>query len=130
MAHIFVIDDDPLFREGLEISLEVQGHSVRGADCAEDAFMMISAERPDVVVSDILSPTDHGIAALREISRRWPDLPIIVMSGGGKVDDDLSAWARALGAVTAFAKPFEIKELSKAILDLMAQTDQTQGGSP
>ncbi len=120
MARVFVIDDDPLFREGLEISLEVQGHDIRGADCAEDAFAMISADQPDVVVSDILSPTDEGIAALRELTKRWPHIPVIVMTGGGKVDDDLSAWARSLGAAAAFAKPFEIKDLSQAIGDLLA----------
>jgi DNA-binding NtrC family response regulator len=127
MARVFVIDDDPLFREGLEISLEVQGHNVRGADCAEDAFKMISADQPDVVVSDILSPTDHGIAALRELTQRWPLVPVIVMTGGGKVDDDLSAWARSLGAAAAFAKPFEIKDLSQAIADLLATAPEKVG---
>ncbi|MBL8630604.1 MAG: response regulator [Rhodospirillaceae bacterium] len=125
MARVFVIDDDPLFREGLELSLEVQGHTVRGADCVEDAIAMMSADQPDVVVSDILSPTEHGIAVLRDISQRWPDLPVIVMSGGGKVDNDLSAWARSLGAVMGFNKPFETKDLSKAIVEIASRS----GGS-
>ena len=120
MARIFIIDDDPLFREALELSLEVHGHDVRGADTAKTAFEMINADPPDVVVSDILMPTSDGIEVLREMTVRWPLIPVIVMSGGGKVDhDDLLVWARSLGAASAFAKPFEIKELSNAITELL-----------
>ncbi len=119
MANVLIIDDDPLFLEALEASLLVHGHNVRCAETAKNGFQHITDHPPDVVVSDILMPTADGLEVLREIKKRWPTIPVIVMSGGGKVDyDDILDWAKSLGASAAFAKPFEISALSDAIKDL------------
>lgn len=121
MPNVLVIDDEPLFREGLELNLELLGHVVRSAETATEAFAMIIDATPDIVVSDILMPTSDGIEVLREIKKRWPQLPVIVMSGGGKVDaDDLLTWARDFGAEAAFSKPFEIRGLSDTISAIVA----------
>jgi DNA-binding NtrC family response regulator len=116
MSSILIIDDEPLFLESLELTLQALGHDVFSASSASEAFALMAEKPPDVVVSDILMPTSDGLEVLRKIKECWPSLPVIVMSGGGKVDtDDLLSWARSFGAAGAFAKPFDIKALSATI---------------
>jgi DNA-binding NtrC family response regulator len=121
LPNVLIIDDEPLFREALEASLLTLGHDVRSAENAHTGFQMISEHAPDVVVSDILMPTADGIEVLREIKKRWPTIPVIVMSGGGKVDyGDILTWAKSLGASAAFGKPFDMHALSDTITELAA----------
>lgn len=121
MVRILIIDDDPLVGATLESGLENLGHDVRAAGHGAEALSMMALDLPDIVVTDILMPVMDGIEVLREVRKRWPALPVIVISGGGRIPGiDLLAAATQLGATETFSKPLSIKQLSQAIMRICA----------
>jgi DNA-binding NtrC family response regulator len=116
MARVIVIDDDLLVGATLEGTLQSLGHQVRLANHGADAMTMIALDKPDVVVTDTLMPAMDGIEVLREVKRRWPELPVIMISGGGRIPGiDLLDAAAQLGAAATFAKPLSFDLLSGTI---------------
>ncbi|MEP7216388.1 MAG: response regulator [Anaerolineaceae bacterium] len=78
---ILVVDDDDPVRVMLARLLRTQGYSVRQAANAEKAREELNAQRPDLVISDIVMPGESGIELRRTIAERWPALPVILISG-------------------------------------------------
>ena len=78
---ILVVDDDDPVRVMLSRLLRTQGYSVRQAANAEKAREALDDERPDLVISDIVMPGESGIELRRSIAERWPELPVILVSG-------------------------------------------------
>jgi len=85
--------------------------------------MRAQKEEPaDLVVTDIFMPEMDGIATIMEFRKRYPDVKIISISGGGRqVTGDYLSRAKLLGADRTFSKPFDREELITAIKDLLRQ---------
>ncbi|QEE27972.1 response regulator [Terriglobus albidus] len=78
---VLVVDDDPLLRELGSALLENQGYEVR---CAEDGFEGLAALKqslPDIIISDLRMPNMSGFEFLSVVRRRFPLIPVIVISG-------------------------------------------------
>ena len=78
---ILVVDDDPLIRNLAQQLLKSQGYEVLGA---EDGFAGLSALKrslPDVIISDLRMPNMNGFEFLSVVRRRFPCVPVIVISG-------------------------------------------------
>lgn len=78
-----LVDDHPIFREGLKLLFELHGypHVVGEASTANDAYELVSATRPDVVVLDLVFPEGaNGIAVAQEILQRNPSQRILFLS--------------------------------------------------
>ncbi len=117
MASIVLIDDDPDVRRAIRRVLEQAGHSVLALDNGKAALASIEAEPPDLVITDMLMPDMDGVEVIGEVGSAAPGLPIIAVSGGGRVPISLLLdTAGGLGAVHTLAKPFEMQEL----LDMVA----------
>lgn len=78
---ILVIDDDDPVRVMLARLLRTQGYAVLQAAHAEGARTILESSCPDLVISDIVMPGKSGIELRRDIGDRWPDLPVILISG-------------------------------------------------
>lgn len=78
---ILVVDDDDPVRVMLARLLRTQGYSVSQAANAEKARVALDDQRPDLVISDIVMPGESGIELRRSIAERWPELPVILISG-------------------------------------------------
>jgi len=123
MTDVLLIDDDELLRGTLEQGLAQHGHVVRTTGDGAAALAMIAAAPPDVLVSDMLMPRTDGVEVLREVRRRWPALPVVIMSGGGMMPQaDLLTMARALGATETLTKPVRIAALS-ALIDRLSKRE-------
>ena len=121
VANILVIDDEAPMRRFVALALEKQGHAVaEAADGAE--ALKIMAERPvDLVITDLLMPEMDGVDVLSSIRKGGHTMPVIAMSGGGKVDSkSYLEVARALGAFATIAKPFELEHLLATVRDAIA----------
>jgi DNA-binding NarL/FixJ family response regulator len=81
---VVIAEDAVLLREGLRRVLTDAGLDVAGvAGDADDLLRLVSASRPDVVLTDIRMPpaqTTEGLQAALEIRRRWPGTAVIVLS--------------------------------------------------
>ncbi len=116
MAHLLVIDDNPEFREILRRHLETNGHSVTLAVNGEQGLELLGRGHFDIVLTDILMPQRDGVEVLREAKRRWPDLPVIAISGGGWIGaTELLSMAERLGADKVLQKPVRRDDLIKAV---------------
>ncbi|MEO7600319.1 MAG: response regulator [Opitutus sp.] len=114
---ILVVDDQPIMREVVCQILEDAGHQVRDAGEGQEALRKLSAERFDLVVTDIVMPEMDGIELIGELRRRYPEIRVIAMSGGSErfpLKDGLGI-ARRLGAGVTLTKPFLPEQLVEAV---------------
>lgn len=116
MAHILVIDDNPEFRDILRAHLETNGHRVTLAENGERGVAVLESTEIEMVLTDILMPQRDGVEVLRECKKRWPDLPVIAISGGGWIGaGELLGMAERLGADQVLQKPVRRDDLIRAV---------------
>ncbi len=116
MAKILLVEDDNLVRDMLTQILERAKHTVIGAANGEEATECLKKDTPDIMVTDIIMPKKSGITLISEVRNRHPNMEIIAISGGGRLDPtgylDLS---ESLGASVSFEKPVDNTALLMAI---------------
>src|SRR5438105_1076524 len=112
---IALVDDHPLFREGLRaILMPVRGFEIVGeAGEARDAYALVEQLQPDVVVIDVALPGQNGIVATRELLRRDPRLRILILSM--HLEEDYVAQALAAGALGYALKDQSSESVMEAI---------------
>ena len=86
MAKILVIDDSEDLCSVLSAQLSRAHHSTETAENGEEGLSRCEREPFDLVLLDIWMPKVDGITALKILRERWPNLPVIVMSGGLEPD--------------------------------------------
>ncbi len=86
---LLIIDDHPLFRDGLAALLRQASpdNVVTPASSAEDALELADEQIFDAVFMDLMMPGLSGEAAVREFARRHPELPVIVLSSSESASD-------------------------------------------
>jgi CheY-like chemotaxis protein len=109
MAFVLVVDDDPVFREIAREILIEGGHEVATAEDGVKALKAVEARPPDLAVVDMLMPNRDGIETLGDLRRRWPEVKVIIVSGGARLLDrgPLLNSARGLGADATLGKPLD-----------------------
>jgi DNA-binding response OmpR family regulator len=113
---VLVIDDDVELLRLLTEGLARAGYEVDGAIDGRRGCQRVLAGAPDVVVVDIVMPTQEGIESIVAIRAARPDTRIVAMSGGGRIGPCfLLDLARHLGADATIAKPFRRAALIEAI---------------
>ena len=110
MADIVVIEDDPSFRRVLAKILVREGHAVREAADGGEGVVLCRRKCPDLVITDLVMPDQEGIETILQLSREYPSLPVLAISGYVHATRYLEA-AIALGAVASLPKPFTKREL-------------------
>src|SRR5690348_2080611 len=119
MAKILVIDDDEIFRALVAEVLGVQGHRVLAAEDGEAGMSLVAAERPDLILLDLMMPKVHGYGVLEQI-RSKPQLghPKIIVSSAKSYETDIRR-AKSFGADRYLIKPYKPAELVKIVDELL-----------
>jgi phosphoserine phosphatase RsbU/P len=104
-SRILTIDDEPLVREILTAYLEDSGFEVSEAGDGQTGIEKIRHEPPDLVLCDLRMPGVDGLQVLATVTREFPELPILVVSGMGGISDVIQALK--LGAWDYVTKPIE-----------------------
>lgn len=117
MAQILLVDDEPMLRRTLRTMLEKAGHAVTEAADGQQALMMFTAARPDLVLTDIVMPNREGVETIGEMRLRDASVPIIAMSGGGSSTNGelFLSLAHHLGASQTLSKPIRQAALLEAV---------------
>ncbi len=100
---VLVADDELISRESLKMLLENLDFLVMTAKDGEEAWQVFLQDRPDIVFSDLKMPKLDGFELLSRISTENPEVPIIILSGAGTMDNVLKALR--LGAWDYLTKP-------------------------
>jgi len=109
MADILVADDEKGIREGVQATLECEGHDVRLARNGEEALAAYRERRPDLLLLDVMMPKKNGYDVISRIRREDPSLQVIFLSAKTREDDKVLGLN--LGADDYIAKPFKPMEL-------------------
>lgn len=116
MGKILLVEDDELVRDMLAQVLTRASHEVVTATNGEEAAEVLKTIKPDLMVTDIIMPKKSGITLISEVKNKHPNMEIIAISGGGRLDPmgylDLS---ESLGATVSFEKPIDNSALLMAI---------------
>lgn len=121
MSSILVIDDDTQVLDVMSEMLRLEGYQVAVAENGQRAVEEIQAKSFDLVITDLIMPEKEGLETITDIRRHCGDLPIIAISGGGRVGPtDYLETARFIGADATLAKPFGRQELISAVSALLA----------
>jgi len=102
---ILIVEDDCALREALKETLEISGWQVACVGDGLDAVAWLESRRPGLVISDVKMARMDGRALLDQIKRRWPQLPVLLMTAYGTIEQAVEV-IRA-GACDYLVKPFE-----------------------
>ncbi len=123
MARVLVIDDEQLVLATLNGILSRAGYEVLTARDGAQGLATLESHAVDLVITDIIMPEKEGIEIIVELRQQRPNLPIIAISGGGRMNQvDILAIAEKLGANEVFAKPVQPAALCAAVARLLNRT--------
>ncbi len=120
MARIVLVDDTDILRETLEVTLQRAGHEIIGAASGLGIERIVAQHKADLVIIDMLMPDRDGVETVMALRRRYPELRLIAMSGGGSRGNLDLGVARKLGVSATIAKPFEPGELVELVSGVLA----------
>ena len=116
---ILVIDDESALREILSQVLTDAGYRVVCAENGKEASRALATSAFDVVLTDVIMPEKDGMQVISEVRKKFPEVRIIAMSGGGHVSrDQYLKIAKGLGAHAILEKPFANQKLLDTIQEV------------
>jgi DNA-binding response OmpR family regulator len=118
---ILVVDDETTLRETLVDALETEGFRVVAAADGREALAVFRAERPDLILLDVMLPELSGVEVCR-IIRAESSVPIVMLTAKDSELDKVVGLE--LGADDYVTKPFSIRELSARIRALFRRSEQ------
>ncbi len=123
---ILVVEDETTLRETLVEALEAEGFRVFGAADGREALSRFRADKPDLVLLDLMLPELSGIEVCR-IIRAESGVPIVMLTAKDSELDKVVGLE--LGADDYVTKPFSLRELSARIRALFRRSDQLAAAS-
>jgi DNA-binding response OmpR family regulator len=124
---ILVVEDEPTLRETVVDALEAEGFRVLAAADGRAALIAFRAERPDLVMLDLMLPELSGIEVTR-IIRAESGVPILMLTAKDSELDKVVGLE--LGADDYVTKPFSVRELSARIRALFRRSEQAAVEGP
>ena len=117
MSSILVVDDEEQIRRLICETLERAGYHVTEARDGKEALLLHRLAPADLVIMDILMPDQDGLETTVALRQEFPDVKIIVITGGSDMIGILNYLdvATMLGAHRTLQKPFEMKTLLETI---------------
>ncbi|WP_010164245.1 response regulator [Sphingomonas sp. PAMC 26617] len=114
---ILLVEDEDMVRAVAERALSRQGYTVLTAENGEAALELLAVNpRPDLLISDVMMPLMDGPTMVRHARARYPDLPILFMSGYA---EETLRKSINLDNVAFLAKPFSVQQLAEATREVL-----------
>lgn len=85
--NVLIIDDSEIIRDIVEENLASAGFTIIKAPDGKTGLKALKQNKTDIVVTDIVMPPPDGLKVLETVKRNYPQIPVIVLSGLGKIED-------------------------------------------
>ena len=127
-ANIWVIDDDRSIRWVLEKALSQEGFAARCFEDGDEALNELEegVAQPDVLISDVRMPGTDGLRMLRILQRKFPELPVIIMTAHSDLDSAVASYQG--GAFEYLPKPFDVDEAVALVKRALRHRAEQNGG--
>lgn len=118
---VLVVEDDPMQRRLLDRMLTAGGWKVLTAPDGEAGVRVATADRPDIVVLDVMMPTLNGFQTCRRLkgADATRNIPVIILTSKDQPTDEF--WAKEVGADAFMNKPADLPTLM-ALLDRLTES--------
>jgi DNA-binding response OmpR family regulator len=118
-ANVLLVDDDPVILKLLQVNFEMEGFHVSTANDGVEGLEKARAERPDIVLLDIMMPRMDGLEVTRALKGdpETKDIPIILLSAKAQASDIQAG--KDIGADDYLTKPFDPLELLDRVNELL-----------
>jgi two-component system, NtrC family, response regulator AtoC len=118
---ILVVDDEPNLRRVLSAQLDRDGYDVHTAEDGEQGLAILEEHHIDLVITDLRMPKVDGMALLRRALELDPDLPVVMITAHGTVDNAVEALKT--GAFDYITKPFDQAEVRAIVRKALRTRD-------
>jgi DNA-binding NtrC family response regulator len=125
-VHILLVDDEVEFLAATATALKRRGFRVSTAPDGDSALRLIQDEIIDVAILDLKMPGISGNELFRIIKRRWPEIPVIMLTGHGSVQNAFKSSRE--GVVEYLAKPCDIEKLASVARKVVAERSSLSQG--
>lgn len=115
---VLVVDDEVGVCELIGDALSMHGHHVTCRENGVEALDFLAGHEVDVVFLDIRMPKGDGLTALKKMRKRWPSLPVVMITGCNQrevIDQSLQ-----MGPLACLVKPFSMRD----VLDILGVLDE------
>lgn len=119
-SKVLVVDDDPILVRLVSQSLRDEGLQVISAENGLIGLRRVYADRPDVVILDVMMPEMDGWEMLQQLRELGNQIPIVMLSAKGDLEDRLQGLT--LGADDYVPKPFDMEELMLRVRNLLRRS--------
>jgi two-component system KDP operon response regulator KdpE len=127
-ANVLVVDDEPLLRKSIRVSLTANGFAVDEAETGGEAIRTVQRRPFDLVLLDVNMPGMTGLEACQQIRTGFPRMGIIMVTVRDEEDDKVQALNA--GADDYITKPFRVRELIARLGAVLRRMRAERGEEP
>jgi two-component system OmpR family response regulator len=121
--NVLVVDDEAVLAEMVSMALRYEGWNIATASDGSSAIASARAQRPDVVVLDVMLPDMSGLDVLHKLREDNPQLPVLLLTAKDAVEDRIAGLTA--GGDDYVTKPFSIEEVVLRLRALLRRTGVT-----
>jgi two-component system OmpR family response regulator len=121
--NVLVVDDEAVLAEMVSMALRYEGWTISTAGDGSAAIAAARAQRPDVVVLDVMLPDMSGLDVLHKLREENPQLPVLLLTAKDAVEDRIAGLTA--GGDDYVTKPFSIEEVVLRLRALLRRTGVT-----
>ena len=121
--NVLVVDDEAVLAEMVSMALRYEGWNIATAGDGSAALAAARAQRPDVVVLDVMLPDMSGLDVLHKLREENPQLPVLLVTAKDSVEDRIAGLTA--GGDDYVTKPFSIEEVVLRLRALLRRTGVT-----
>lgn len=121
--NVLVVDDESVLAEMVSMALRYEGWNIATASDGASAIASARAQRPDVVVLDVMLPDMSGLDVLHKLREENPQLPVLLLTAKDAVEDRIAGLTA--GGDDYVTKPFSIEEVVLRLRALLRRTGVT-----
>jgi two-component system, OmpR family, response regulator len=126
IPQVLVVDDEPNIRELVQVALKFHGCSVTTAATGKDALRQAEANRPDLIVLDVMLPDMDGFEVCRRLRGLGNEVPVIFLTARDTSSDTVTGLT--IGGDDYVTKPFSVEALVARVRAVLRRASRTAHG--